>query len=282
MESNEKAKTVDLAIIGLAKDCERTLPLYFSLLHSLEAGGLTYYSIVGENGSTDKTKELLTAEAQAGFLHVEDTDFLSSIPERLERMARGREHLKEALIDMSIIPRFVCVVDLDNIMEIPPTVQDMKDALQVLESQPDAFGVSATSQPHYYDLLAYERDDLSFENLTQKISTAKLNPFNYYKFFVNTIFPAQQALTKNSEMTCVSAFNGMAIYRFSDYRTGSYISDQIQSISEHIPFNRSLAKSTGKYMIISPCISFKTPDDHIRRGFFCFWWQRLQKSVPKF
>ncbi len=279
MKNSKKIEFVDLVILGLAKDCETTLPSYFSFLSTLNSENITYFSIVGENGSVDNTRNLLITESQKGFLLVEDMDFLSLYPDRLERMALGREHLKEALEISGIRAKFVCIVDLDNIMEIPPTAQQLRIALNMLDSRIDAFGISATSKPHYYDLFAYERSDLSFANLSEEFSSAKRKPFSYYSFFKDNIYPAQQALTSSNYMTCISAFNGMGIYRFDDYHIGSYLSKNPKNICEHVTFNRAIANHTGKHMIISPILSFQTPADHIRRDFFSFWWQRRWKLI---
>lgn len=270
----------DVAFLALAKDCRDTLPHFVDFIRALRRSGMRCVAFVGENGSTDGSAEFLAAVERAGELVVVATPMMSATPDRLQRMALGREHLKNALAGSGIDVAYVCVADTDNVMRRPPSVDAFRQALAKLQ-RPELFGVSATSHPHYYDLLAYEDDGLSFEHLAVEIKAHQTNLLAYYRFFTEAIYPHQRALTSDRERLCRSAFNGMCVYAARDYHLGSYLATGDDGVHrpEHVVFNRALAAATGRKMLVDPGLVLETPDDHRQKRLAAFAWQRLRKAV---
>ncbi|WP_245928394.1 glycosyltransferase family 2 protein [Bosea psychrotolerans] len=267
----------DVVFLSLARNCAATIPSFLGLLAALRAEGLTVVAFVGENGSRDGTRELLQREDANGRIVLVPTPFMAEEPDRLKRMALGRERLKNEFEAAGLEPRFVCVLDIDNVIASPPSIAVLLAAAAKLE-RPGIFGVSATSRPHYYDLLAFQDDLRSFETLLEELAGSRSNIFAYYRFFCSRIYPHQQALTDDREIECASTFNGLCLYRTDAYRLGSYLQPG-PSICEHLVFNRRLAERTGARMLIDPGLILNTPIDHSQQSFLPFAWRRLRKLV---
>lgn len=265
----------DFAFLCLAKNCEETVPRFLALLDAVRAKGLQVTAIVGENGSRDGTERLLRLAESRGQLSLISTAFMAEEPDRLRRMGLGRERLKAELDAIGLDPRFVCVVDIDNVIREPPSVAVLLAAASKLDRK-GIFGVSATSAPHYYDLLAFENSNLCFERLLDELAKRRWNIFAYYRFFKKRIYPHQRTLTSKDEIECSSAFNGLCIYRGDTYWLGSYLHGG-SSMCEHLIFNRGVGRVTGAKMLIDPDLVVPTPGDHRQQMFLPFAWQRLKK-----
>lgn len=269
----------DFAFLALAKDCAPTIPHFLELLQALRLSGSSVTAFVGENGSRDGTQTLLEQAQMRGEIILVPTAFMASEPERLKRMALGRERLKSELEASGLEPRFVCVLDIDNVIAVPPSVPALLAAAAKLD-RPGVFGVSASSRPHYYDLLAYEDEQRSFATLLDELAISRSGIVKYYRFFCSRIYPHQRALTSDREIACASTFNGLCLYRAGTYRLGSY--RQVGAgLCEHLVFNRRLAALTGGTMLIDPDLVLRTPRDHAAQSFLPFAWQRFRKLISQ-
>lgn len=267
------------AFLGLARNCAGTLPGFLTLLDELCAEGSGAFAIIGENGSRDDTRSLLEGADRAGTIKFVPTEFMAREPDRLRRMALGRECLKRELDAARWRPCFVCVADLDSVLARPPSIAALFRAAAKL-SRPGVVGVSATSRPHYYDLLAYRDDDLQFDWLLGELGDARQNLFTYRRLFRSRIYPHQDALTTDREIVCLSAFNGLCIYKAQTYRTGSYLDDG-PSRCEHVTFNRSILRDAGDHLLVDPQLVLATPEDHRQEGFVSFVWRRIRRRLSQ-
>lgn len=269
----------DFAFLALAKDCAATIPPFLELLQTLRRSGSSVAAFVGENGSRDGTQALLDQAQRRGELILVPTAFMASEPERLRRMALGRQRLKSELEASGLEPRVVCVLDIDNVIAVPPPIPALLAAAAKLD-RPGVFGVSASSRPHYYDLLAYEDEHRSFTTLLDELAINRSGIVQYYHFFRSRIYPHQRALTSDREISCASTFNGLCLYRAETYRLGSY-RQAGPVICEHLVFNRRLAALTGGAMLIDPDLVLRTPRDHAEQSFLPFAWRRFRKLISQ-
>lgn len=267
----------DIIFLSLAKNCAATLPNFLGMISALRTAGLHCITYIGENDSHDGTNILLReAEKREEIVYI-PTSFMAGVPNRLHRMALGRQKLKDELDKSGLNPRFICVVDLDTVIRQPPTVEAIHSAISKL-ARPDIFAVSATSRPQYYDILAYEDDNMSFEFLLEEIKKHQTNIFAYYRFFLENVYPFRRRLTSDREVFCTSAFNGMIIYKAEAYALGSYVEHDFRRC-EHLAFNRRLAQKIQEKILIDPGLILLTPDDHGEEGFAVFAWKRLKKLL---
>lgn len=277
MPDGKAAMRLDFVFLSLARNCAATIPRFLELLEALRAEGLGAIAFVGENGSRDATRELLQRADASGRIVLVPTPFMAQEPDRLKRMALGRERLKTEFEKTMLQPRFVCVLDIDNVIARPPPVSAFLAAACKLDRR-GIFGVSATSRPHYYDLLAFQDADRSFDTLLDDLAGNRRNIFAYYRFFRSRIYPHQRALTDDREIECASTFNGLCLYRADAYRLGSYLQAG-PSTCEHLVFNRRLADMTGAKMLIDPGLVLPTPIDHAEQSFVPFVWRRFRKLL---
>lgn len=264
----------DIAFLSLARNCAKTLPAYLQMLRDLRASGMHCIAYVGENGSKDGTNILLREAEQRGELTLISTNFMAEMHSRMHRMAAGRQHLKEVHEKSDLKARFICIADIDNVIQKPPSATAIRDAMIKLASS-DIFGVSATSRPSYYDVSAYEDDIITFELLPEKIEEQKRDLFRYHKFFKQNVYPHQRRLTSDREIICTSAFNGLCIYNADAYAHGSYLDSDFRRC-EHLTLNRQIAKITGARMLIDPGLVLVSPTEHTEKMLIPFIWRRAQ------
>jgi hypothetical protein len=273
-------RELDILFLALARDCQDPLLEALDALTLLSSTGFSVRLVVGENGSIDRTREILdwSARQPGSLVQVVDTSAMASGSTRLHRMALGRQILVEEARKFS--SRAVAVVDLDEPYLPSVTALTLRAVLDRLDDDAGIFAVAATSRPTYYDLLAFEDDARSYGGLEQRIAARKRNPLTYYRLFRDFIYPEQDRLTSAQEIRCRSAFNGLAIYRGDAYRRGSYTaSGEIATLCEHVTFNRSVARATGCDMVIDPAVVLPMPVEHGRRNAPRFVAQRARKLL---
>lgn len=268
----------DVAFLALARNCAGTLPSFMEFVKTLESGGLQCDVLIGENGSRDGTRRMLGDLQARGCLRLIDTAFMADIPGRYERLAGGREFLKNALVESGSAPVAVCVVDVDSAMKVPPSRDGFLSALEILKTR-KYFAVGATSDPVFYDLLSYEDDTQSFAWLSQAVIEAKRHPLGYFRYVRDEVYRRLPDFTRDTPMECISSFNGLCLYRFDDYAGSSYLAGAEPAVCEHITFNRRLAAMTGERMVISPALTLSTPPEHRPTGLIGFWTSRCLRYL---
>jgi hypothetical protein len=274
-----RSSTINLLFLCLARDCAKTIPTFFSYLRRLDDYGFRCAAIIGENGSRDGTRALIT-RAVGERIALLDTSFMAQAENRLQRMAMGREALKRKACERQNSPDYVCVADLDNVMSAPPDPAAVAAAIGRLRADGNLFAVGANSTPFYYDLLSLRAAGHDYSSLNAEIARAKKNPFTYFQFHQRRIYDRQQQATSQQPMRCLSSFNGFCVYDASSYGQGTYRAGNEAEICEHVTFNLSIARHTGKDMLIAPELIVQMPPDHAPTGFFRFWVDRIAERIP--
>lgn len=272
------SKSLSILFLCLARNCEDTIPLFFSYLDRLQAVGFSCLAIIGENGSSDRTRTLI--ENNVGT-HVEllDTARMTDEPNRLVRMSMGRQALLERAKIGGFVADYVCVTDLDDVMLMPPEPVAFRKAIEHLKTNSELFAIGATSYPVYYDLLALRADGHDYSQLSAEIAAAKKKPLSYFGFHKRRIYENQSRMTQSGSVICTSSFNGFCLYNSHDYFLGKYRSENEAKICEHVNFNLSVAYATGKKMLISTELIIQAPAEHIPVGYIRFWVDRIRKLL---
>jgi hypothetical protein len=198
---------------------------------------------------------------------------------RYARMAAGRQALLDCFVERKEHCDYICVADLDNVILEPPTFHGVNEAISCLRQDRKLFGVGASSQPVYYDLLSLRAPSHDYSTLVHEIALAKRRPLSYFNFHKSRIYRNQRAMTQLHAIECLSSFNGFCIYDATDYRTGTYRSNEEAEVCEHVTLNLSIARATGKHMIILPELYIRTPEDHGPVSFARFWFDRIAERL---
>jgi hypothetical protein len=272
--------TGETLFLCLARDCASTLPRFFAYLDAMRSAGMPCRAVIGENGSVDDTRDRIVA-ASGSKIELLDTSAMASGSGRLQRMAIGRELLLDAARRIHAVESFsfLCVADLDNVMEQPPSVAAMKQAMHTLAADETLFAVGATSSPVYYDLLALRAPGYDFHSLDADIAAAKRSPLTYHRFHKRRIYQPQRDFTTSEAIRCQSSFNGLCLYRAEDYLQGSYRAADETLVCEHVSLNFAIGRRTGKHMLIAPDLRVQTPADHAPVGFVRFWYDRVRDAL---
>jgi len=259
----DKENNFDLIFLGLAKNVEETISTFFKSCENLSLHGFKICVIIGENGSKDKTRNILQnfKSSKFHFIYLK-TDFLDIYENRIIRLTNGREYLKEYIIENKIISKFVSVVDLDSVLSKGIEEIPFLETIQILEKrQNELFAISAKSRPYYYDMLPLIIKDY-FEYDIYKIQTT-FSLVNFYNLRKLYIYNFQKKITQMRDVLTISSHNGLTIYFYTNYITGLYKKNSKEIKSEHINFNLSIHKSTNKYILMTNKLNLITPPEHM-------------------
>lgn len=283
-----KQTTVDLngaariTFLALARNCEQTLPLLFSLCDEAEHQGFKVRCKVGENGSIDGTRAAILKRMSIDpRLSLVQTDAMAKAPNRLARMAIGRELLRRAWIEDGPSDDLVCVVDVDGVLpEQLKGLVDLKGAAARLSSDMSIAGISANSTPFYYDLLALRVPALFNYDVGPSLALGTKSPLFHYLVHKNLVYPMQRELTRRLPLKTSSSFNGMALYRAADYLNSSYLRLEHIDECEHVDFNRQVCEP-GRAILAGDWFRLKMPSEHGPRGLIGFVAQRFSKVIKR-
>jgi glycosyltransferase involved in cell wall biosynthesis len=254
-----------VVFLALARNCARYLPAFFDFLERLSSEGISVAAVVGENGSTDGTLELLkSAEARARHVSYFDTSFIERIPGagRTRRLGEARSALARHAAERYPEAKYICVIDVDNVLLTMPSPQSFLASAEKLYARGDIFGVSSVSYPYYYDLAALRCDAFFTENVLPLIAENKRNILRYYSFMQENVYRVQRDFTASDIRLCESAFNGLCIYKPADYHLASYVDPSLPDVCEHVILNLGIHRATGRKVLVDDSLAVAMPDEH--------------------
>jgi hypothetical protein len=266
MSLNEKKNlTYDLIFLALAKNCEHYLDYFFKNI-KIASNNLNIKIIIGENGSSDYTFEKIhKSRLDIDFV---DTTIIEKYYNRIFRLSKARQMLLEYIRHKNYHSKYICVIDLDDILENCLIYENLKKMITILEKNKNKyFAVSSQSKPYYYDILNF-LSDCNFNNNIQELMNSK----NLFSFFTRKkqIYDIQKNLSKTISFECASSFNGMCIYFFDEFIRFNYFGLDINNkiIPEHINLNLNLLKFTKKKILVTNEAFVNMPNEH--RPIFSF------------
>ena len=275
-------KNFDLIFLGLAKNVEKTINIFFKSVENLSKLGLKILVIIGENGSNDNTKKKLELFSSNYFeLKCIDLEILNKYKNRIIRLGHGRQILKDFVFDNSFKTNFLSIVDLDEVIADGFNANVIHESLNFLkENKKYLFGISAKSKPYYYDLLPLIISDY-FERDIYKIQT-RINLFRLYSDRKKNIYDFQKKITNMRDIETVSSHNGLTTYIYEDFIKGSYLNTKSNKIvSEHINLNKSINSKDNRFVYMSNDIILKTPKEHLPLSNTEWYLNQLKKIYGK-
>ena len=258
----------DIVFLSLARNCEKTVEIFFNFLEDLEKNNYKVLSIVGENNSEDLTFDKLRRYSEtSNLLRLLDTTFIEKFNDRIIRLSKARQYLKNYLEEKRITSKYVCVIDLDEVISEGINYKEFITIKETLDKGCDKlFGISVKTSPYYYDILNYEDKDNINLNILKLQNTKDL--FSYFER-KKKIYNLQKKITSMDESLSISSFNGLCLYLYEDYINGFYFQEKNNNpIPEHLNLNRLIKNKTKKDIIFLNKLIFRMPEEH--RPIFSF------------
>ena len=250
---------VDIAFLGLAQNCSKHLPKFFDVIKDISLNK-NVRVFIGQNGSDDYTFDVIQKNIHLdNKITFVDTTFIEQFSDRIMRLALARQKLKNHLINENINPKFVCVVDLDDVLNKNFNSDLINDLSIILEKNDDKyFAVSLSSKPYYYDILNFESDEFPNKGVKQLQNNRSIKSCSARKKY---IYDVQKSLTKKTTFDCISGFNGLCLYTYKDFIQSDYFEDNDDPTPEHLYLNRILCIKTGKKILVTDNL-LRMPQEH--------------------
>ena len=258
-----KSKKYDIIFLSLARDCAGSLKYFFNFLKELKNQGNEVFSIIGENGSEDYTfDEIIKFQNQnKDLITFLDTTFIEKFSDRIIRLSKARQFLKDYILKQNIECNYLCVIDVDNVLSKKFTTDDFYKIKNELDNNENKlFAVSVKSKPFYYDILNFESNEFRNHNILQVQNNKRLSSFFKRK---KQIYNVQKILTSKNNFYSISSFNGMCIYKFKDFIKGDYYEENNNNpMPEHLNLNRRIHQLTNKKILVSKKVELVMPNEH--------------------
>tara|TARA_Y100000768_G_scaffold357261_1_gene312196 strand:- start:1380 stop:2309 length:930 start_codon:yes stop_codon:yes gene_type:complete len=223
MENIGDLKTV---FAGCARDCEKYLPVVLENIEHYSKIFKETSKIIVENGSTDKTKEILkNIENEKNIVFFRDD--LNEFKQKTIRLALVRNMIIDEIKKNKIFKNFdlLIILDLDDRGQFKIEKENFIKALNFLYSKDKIAAVFANQPGDYFDLWAlrddlYNKSDFWCEAL--KYTLSKINSDECITFEIlndlkrNFLNKKKLSFDLNSSPYKVkSAFGGFGIYKIN-------------------------------------------------------------------
>ena len=233
-----------VAILGCAKNCAKYLPSTMTNIHKIGSVFKDYHVFIYENDSSDGTNTLVRKyNNHPKVTGINQTSV--NISYRTWCIAHGRNILLKALINSKFNPKYVIVMDMDDI-----GAKTNFKGLQFVEH--------AMNLKEHWDCivpkLSYDKWAYRAPNVVRNYW--KLNPAWRIKYLKYMDYKVKTLKYDSRGLTAIySGFNGIAIYKYNLYIKGkyngkSYVNSKYEGMGiigltnleecEHVNFHKSL------------------------------------------
>ena len=217
-------KDLKVVFAGCARNCSNFLPKVLENIEFYSSFFSESYMVIVENGSTDKTKEILKDNKnKKNFFLFEDD--LNKLPYRGQRLEKARNLIIETIKKNTNL--FSCdlfiMLDLDDVGTYRIEEKNILDSIKFLFSKEEIGAVFANQLGTYYDMWTlrdqkYCKNDFWVEVLqfliNNKNSNDKISKKNIEEVKKNIIDKKTYSFEKNHPPIKVeSAFGGFGIYK---------------------------------------------------------------------
>jgi hypothetical protein len=275
-------KDLRVVFAGCARNCSSFLPKVLDNIEFYSSFFSDSYMIIVENGSTDKTKEILkNNKNNKNFFLFEDD--LNELPYRGQRLEKARNLIIETIkknTNLISCDLFI-MLDLDDIGTYRIEKKNILDSVKFLFSREKIAAVFANQLGTYYDMWTlrdqkYCKNDFWVEVLQflmkNKNANEKISKSNFEEAKKNIIDKKTYSFEKNHPPIQVdSAFGGFGIYKMKYVLKNKrkYSGTQIVNLRskdeiklkvkyqkcEHVNFNQGLTEQNLELYILPNLIN---------------------------
>ena len=233
---NNKMKKYNVIFAGTCRNVESYIKKVIEHIDDCGEKFNSYYLILYENDSTDKTREILEKNKKSNYFYI----FEDNIKEarRTVRLERGRNLILDKIreINKDNHYQYLIIIDLDNVNRNGTFVKTINNCFD----NEDWDVISANQKKRYYDTYALRYKDLTYDCSAKRPVDGKRCGKIKIKF------------PPNKRIDVDSAFGGTTIYKLSSIPNhckynGKY--DDGDEKCEHVDFNKCI-KDSGKKIII--------------------------------
>lgn len=217
-------KDLKVVFAGCARNCSNFLPKVLENIEFYSSFFSESYIVIVENGSTDRTKEILKDNKNKKNIFLFEDD-LNKLPYRGQRLEKARNLIIETIKKNKNL--FSCdlfiMLDLDDIGTYRIEEKNILDSIKFLFSKEEIGGVFANQLGTYYDMWTlrdqkYCKNDFWVEVLqfliNNKNSKDKISKTNIEEVKKNIIDKKTYSFEKNhAPIKVESAFGGFGIYK---------------------------------------------------------------------
>ena len=217
-------KDLKVVFAGCARNCSNFLQKVLENIEFYSSFFSESYIVIVENGSTDRTKEILKDNKNKKNIFLFE-DHLNKLPYRGQRLEKARNLIIETIKKNKNL--FSCdlfiMLDLDDIGTYRIEEKNILDSIKFLFSKEEIGGVFANQLGTYYDMWTlrdqkYCKNDFWVEVLqfliNNKNSKDKISKTNIEEVKKNIIDKKTYSFEKNhAPIKVESAFGGFGIYK---------------------------------------------------------------------
>lgn len=259
-------KSYDVIFLSLAQNCAPSIQLYFNFLETFPKN-FKKKIIIAENNSRDGTRNIISNYSKLNKdVTLLKTDFLNKVEERILRITKGRLFLQKYIIKNKLKSKFVCLIDLDDVLNNKIKFIEFSKILTYLKKNEKKLnGISVKSKPFYYDILSFKCDKFYLPNILE-LQKSKNVFFQSYFSRKKYIYSVQRKINGYKKLETISSFNGLCVYNYKDFIKGNYLFKRKIAnnniMNEHMNFNISLNVINKKKILIFDDFFLNTPAEH--------------------
>ena len=238
---NNDFKNKKVVFAGCARDCEKYLEKILSNINYYTSLFEKSYQIIVENGSKDRTREILKSKKNPNCYYLFD-DNLDQYKTRGERLERARNKIIEKIKSEPDLRNcdLLVILDCDDTGEYRINNENISKSLEFLFSKKNIAGIFANQLGTYYDMWAL-RDEKYCKNdfwaeILQNIC-AKLYPIDQTSPKIleevndNYIKKKTYSFNINQDpINVYSAFGGFGIYKMENVLNNKRLYEGTQTI----------------------------------------------------
>jgi len=238
---SNKFKNKKVVFAGCARDCEKYLEKLLKNINYYSSLFEKSYQIIVENGSKDKTREILKSKKNPNCYYLFE-DHLDEYKTRGERLERARNKIIEKIKNEPNLRKcdLLVILDFDDSGEYRVEKKNIFKSLEFLFSKKKIAGIFANQLGTYYDMWAlrddkYCKNDFWVEVLQDICSKAypieQIGPEILEKVKDSYIEEKTYSFNINQEPINVrSAFGGFGIYKMENVLSNKRLYEGTQTV----------------------------------------------------
>ena len=277
-------KDLKIVFAGCARDCADFLPKTLNNIRYYSSLFNEHYTIIVENGSKDKTREILNKNQNKNdnFLFC---DHFNQLPYRGQRLERGRNLIIETIKEDKKLRNcdLFIMLDLDDMGTYKINSEDIKNSIEFLFSKEDIAGVFANQEGIYYDMWTLRDDTYCKDDFWAEVFKFLMKNKNSFEQISKQLFDQAKKEVIDKKLLSFkrteppilvkSAFGGFGIYKMDKVLKNQNKYQGIQNFEvytkdnkkininyqkcEHVNFNEGFIKQNLKLYILPNLINHK-------------------------